>query len=149
VSHTTSLKAIVISSEPAIRAAVERLQRNGIQVQLLENVVPRAYFKGQVGMNTAADFVLRCDAAKYDVALYKEGNNYDVRTDLWQGCVAKVFGNPTTSTDPAVRAGAAVGKFTQAYGIEAARADARRRGLSVREVQEGNTVKLVLTGPTL
>jgi ABC-type sugar transport system substrate-binding protein len=149
MSHTTSLRAIVITDEKAIRAAVARLQRQGIPVSLLERVVPRAFFQNQKGMDTPADFVVRCDAARYDIGLYKENGAYDARTDLWQGHVASVFGNPTTSTDPAIRAAAAIGKFTQAYGIEAARADAVRRGLSVREVQDGAKVKLVLTGATL
>lgn len=148
MSHTSSISAIKIVSVSALRAAVTELASQGIKCSLIENAVPRAYFTNQTGMGKA-DFVLKLDAAKYDIGLYKQDDgSYEARTDFYGGTVEAVLGGKATNAERTDQA--KLGKLFQAYGLHVTMDEARRKGLSCkRVVKEDGTIRLVLTGASL
>lgn len=148
MSHTTSIKAIKIQSIAALRAAVTELATSGVRCSLVENATPRAYFSDQQGMGQA-DFVIKLDAAQYDVGLYKQPDNtYEARTDFYGGSVESCIGGAAKSEEH--REQAKMGKLFQMYGVHAAMEQARKKGLNVRRInQQDGTVKLELSGANL
>lgn len=146
MSHTTAIKGISIQNIAALRAAIDELNTIGIKCSLIEDATPRAFYPDQKGLGKA-DFVIKLDASRYDVGLYKNADGaYEARTDFWAGEVAKVLGGKATAPEHAQQA--QMGKLFQMYGIHAATLEARRTGKMVRRVtnEETGQVKLVLTG---
>lgn len=145
MSHTTSLKGVNIRSVPALRAAVAFLQAQGVSCTLIENATPRAYYTQQEGMGLA-DFVLRLDAAKYDVGLYRQADGtYEARTDFFMDSVEKVLGVPR---QPGYQGDQyKLGRLFQAYAMTAAEERARQQGLMVtRQLLPDGRIKLLATG---
>lgn len=129
MSHTSSIKGVVISDVAVLRKAVEYLASQGVKCSLIADAKPRAYFENQQGMGPA-DFVLKLDGAKFDVGFYKQPDGtYEPRTDLWGGTVQAVLG--AKPSDPSKAAQASLGKLFQAYAVEATVAAARRSGKTV------------------
>ncbi len=146
MSHTTAIKGIMIQNIAALRATIEELNEKGIKCSLLENEIPRAYYQNQQGLGKA-DFVIKLDAARYDIGLYKnDAGAYEARTDFWGGDVAKILGGKASA--PEHQEQSQLGKLFQTYGIQAATMEARRQGKMVRRVtnEETGDIKLVLTG---
>ncbi len=56
MSHTATIKTLMLSDKHAITAAIAELKTKGVNCELLENAVPRAYYSDQKGMG-AADMV--------------------------------------------------------------------------------------------
>ncbi len=145
MSHTTSIKAIKITNIAALEAAVAELRQTGVACSLIPNAKPRAYYTNQQGMGVA-DFVLKLDAAKYDVGFYKQADgSYEPRTDFFMKSVENVLGAAPRAPENAEQA--RLGKLFQMYGIHAATQEARRRGHVVRRVtKQDGTVALEVTG---
>lgn len=145
MSHTTTIKAIKITSIDALRIAVNELKSQGIKCELAENVKPRSYSANQQGMGVAP-YVLRIPDANYDVGFYQtDDGSYEARTDFFLGSVAKVLGVPAADRERAEQA--QLGKLYQAYGIAVVEEQARRQGHSVRRIpQADGGVKLTITG---
>lgn len=151
MSHTSTIKSIVISSVTALRAAVEELARTGTACRLIEKAKPRAYFENQQGMGLA-DYVLQLDGASYDVGFYKQENNtYEPRTDFWGGSVERVLGTPCPANASAeVAERHKLGKLLQLYGVHVTMEQARRKGLACRRITgKDGVIKLELTGANL
>lgn len=148
MSHTSTVKSIKIQSVTALRAAVAELAQSGVRCSLVENAVPRAFYDNQAGMGKA-DFVVKLDAAKYDIGLYKTADgSYEARTDFFGGSVAQSLGAPASC--PETREQAQMGKLFQMYGVHAATEAARKKGHMVRRVnKQDGTIALEVTGPGL
>lgn len=146
MSHTTEIGSIVFSDIAALRAAVADLKAQGINCDLIDKAVPRAYFPNQEGMG-AAPHVLKLHDCPYDVGFYPatSGKGYVARTDLFAGHVSRVLGvvaRPGESLEQA-----ALGKLNQSYAVHAAIREAARRGYTVRKVtKEDGTIQLHMTG---
>lgn len=147
MSHTSVIKAIVISDVRALRAAIKELKREGVKCDLLENAVPRAYYTNQDGLGKA-DFVVKLDDSKYDIGLYqnKEIGGYEARADLFNASnnIAKVLG--VTQANGKSRESAALGKLYQKYAVNAAERQALEQGYSTqRNTLQDGSVQLTLT----
>ena len=143
MSHTATIDAVVISDEHALRAAITELKNNGVNCDLLENAMARAYYPNQSGMDTEARFVVKLHDSRYDVGLYaKEDNSgYEARTDLWGGDVQKVLGAKAQEGESDAQA--ALGKLFQTYAIHAATRKATQQGYRVNRVtKDDGTVQL-------
>lgn len=142
MSHTVTVSDVEIINIAALKAAVNELKQKGVPCELLENVVPRAYYQNQQGMNTAAEFVLRSESIPYDVGFYKTQNAkgktvYEPRTDTFMGHVRRLYGNAQSD----------LGKVTQLYSVHAVTQQAVRQGYRVqRKEQQDGTITLELLG---
>jgi len=145
MSHTTSVKSIKIVSIPALEAAVAELAAKGIKISLAQNATPRAYYANQAGLGKA-DYVIKLGDAPYDIGLYKsEDGSYEARTDFFAGHIDRILGAKASKPENAQQA--RMGKFFQAYAINAAQIEARRKGYSTRRITGSDGVeKLVVTG---
>lgn len=146
MSHTTTIRAIKITSISALRAAISDLNASGVACTLVENATPRAYFKEQQGMGVAP-YVLQMTASRYDIGFYlAQDGSYEARTDFWGKDIENLLGakaGDSTRTDQAK-----MGKLYQLYGVNAATEAARKRGHAVRRITnaEDGTIKLEITG---
>ena len=142
MSHTVSIKDVDIVNVSALKAAVREMQQKGVSCELLENVVPKAYYNNQAGMDTAAEFVLRSEQSPYDVGFYKTQNAqgktvYEPRTDTFMGHIQKLYGNSKSH----------LGKLTQLYSVHAVTQQAVRQGYRVqRKEQQDGTITLSVVG---
>lgn len=145
MSHTSSVKSIVISNVEALRAAVEELNASGVRCALKENASPRAYYAGQAGLGKA-DYVLELKDSRYDVGFYKsENGGYEVRTDFWGKDVEAKLG--AKASGPGKSEQAKLGKLFQTYGIHAAMQEARKKGLmATRQKGADGREQVVVTG---
>jgi hypothetical protein len=93
MSHTTTIKNVEITDLVALSAAITELKNSGVDCELLENAVPRAYYQTQQGMGKAP-FVLKLNKSRYDVGFYQkaEATGYEARCDLFGRDVEKVLG---------------------------------------------------------
>ena len=125
MSHTTSIKTVNIKDRAAVMKAAMEM---GTTIEVLNDTVPRMYYKDQHGK---CALVLRAKDCPYDVGL-----DFDAKTglftpvfDAWRGHIARVFGGQvpkeSTAADLAV---APIGKFLQRYAINAAANAARAKG---------------------
>lgn len=149
MSHTSTIKAVKIQSISALQATIAELNTKGIRCSLVPNATPRAYFANQEGMGSA-DFVIKLDDSPYDIGLYKdETGAFEARTDFFGNHINKLLGGKATT--PERREQAQMGKLFQLYGVHAAMEQARRKGHTVRRIDDTatDTVKLVLTGAGL
>lgn len=139
MSHTTTINSVEIKDIQALKAAIRELQSKGVDCSLLENQVPKAYYANQAGMNKPAAFVLTSPSCPYDVGFYwnDKKTSLDMRTDLYSGHVAKVYGNASSP----------LGKIQQTYSAHAVTRQAAKQGYRVsrKELQDGS-IKLTVTG---
>lgn len=149
MSHTTAIKAIKIVSIPALRAAVQELNKEGKRLTLIEcpnnPQSPRAYFSGQEGLGPAP-YVIRVEDARYDIGIYPaEGGGYEARTDFWGGSVEKVVGVQACSATSKEQA--RLGSLFQMYAIHATMEQARKKGYSARRITgKDGAVQIEMTG---
>lgn len=147
MSHTTTLKSVVVRDTQALRSAVTKLQGQGIRCSLQENVVPRMYYQNQ---HTACAFVVKLDDCKYDVGFDKQTDGtYAPVFDEWAGHIGKVIGvdTPLGATEE-TKTEAAIGKLMQAYSEHATINAATAQGYFVESATtdaEGN-IHLTLGG---
>lgn len=125
MSHTTTLKSIVIRDVAAIEAAVAELKAKGVDIDLVRDVAPRMYYPDQLRKDTGkatADYVLRLNGGQYDVALVKqEDGTFAPVFDTWAGHVSRQLGAacPLPGTEEG-RIQHAIGRFAQEYARFAA-----------------------------
>lgn len=93
MSHTTTINNVEITDLVALAAAIMELKNNGVDCELLENAVPRAYYQTQQGMGKAP-FVLKLNKSRYDVGFYKkeESAGYEARCDLFGRDIQNLLG---------------------------------------------------------
>lgn len=114
MSHTTTLKGVVIKDVAALRAAVAELIQQGVNCALLENTKPRMYYSEQ---HTKCDFVLNLKDGQYDVGFDKQADgSYRPVFDEWgrhiSGQIGAACPLPTTAEG---RAQHKIGKLLQSY----------------------------------
>ena len=137
MSHTTTIRNVLITDVSALRAAVAELKQQGVQCDLLENMIPRGYYDSQAGLEKAP-LVLRLPDSRYDVGFYeteqKEG--FEARTDFFGGDVQKILGVTPGENDD--REQAKMGKLYHLYAIHAATQAAVRQGHAVNRVNNAD-----------
>lgn len=143
MSHTTAIKSVVISDVTALQQAITELQSEGVNCELLENAMPRAYYANQKGMESAP-LVVKLSDASYDIGLYDNGEGgYEARTDFYGGTVEKVIG--AKAAGPEDREQARMGKLFQRYAVCAAENHAALNGYSsTRDTKADGSIQLVL-----
>lgn len=143
MSHTATINTLMLSDKKAIEAAVAELKSKGLKCDLLENAIPRAYYKDQTGMGEA-DMVLKLHDSRYDVGLYKnEQGEYESRCDFWSGDVEKQLGVVPGKDDDRVQA--KLGKFYRSYAVHAASRAAIQKGYQVtRNDKSDGSVQLTI-----
>lgn len=135
MSHTTTLKALVIRDTKALFAAVKALQEKGVNCSLVEDTKPRMYYNNQHGK---CAYVLKLHDAQYDVGfdLQKDGTYVPVLDD-WGNHVRRAIGASeqfcplADQKTPQGRAQHAIGQFMQQYGLHAAMNAAMDQGYTV------------------
>lgn len=144
MSHTTEIDAVEIIDIAALKAAVNELAASGINCQLVENAVPRAYYNDQLPQ---AEYVLKLSSSDYDIGFYKRenGKGYNTRCDFFNNKVQNVLGATRAEGEDAGMA--KLGKLYQTYAIHAATHAAVQQGYSVQRVnQPSGAVQLVVSG---
>lgn len=120
MSHFSKINA-QINDEEALRAATNKMGLN-----LIPNGMCRYYYGTE-----KADIVIKLPG-KYDLALTKQGNHFNMKADLWNGQVEQYVG-PNA------------GILMQQYAVEKARIEAFKKSLAVTESKDGNDIVLTLT----
>lgn len=143
MSHTTSIGSVVISDVSALNAAIRELKGEGVNCELLENAVPRAYYADQPNMGLAP-IVVKLNSASYDVGLYDNGNGgFEARTDFYGGSVERELGTKQYEKGEAEQA--KLGKLFQRYAVCAAENHASMNGyVATRDTKADGTIQLVL-----
>lgn len=146
MSHTTKITGIAIRDVAAIRSAVADLNAKGVAVELLENAMPRMYYRAGVNgkdQHGKCAFVLRLtgepggEREQYDLGLdLQEDGTYAPIFDEWDNHVANQLGAdvnvcPIPST-PEGRAQHQIGSFVQKYATHAAINAAKAKGYSIK-----------------
>jgi hypothetical protein len=140
MSHVSEID-IVIRSLDALRAACERLGWHFIEGQTTYKWYGRWVGDSPLPKDTRNEDLGKCNhaikvpGASYEVGVVEtEDGTYALRYDFW------------SSGGLDVKLGKNAGLLKQAYGIEAAKIAARRKGFSCYEqVQEdGKTIELVM-----
>lgn len=151
MSHTTTLKGVQIKSASAIRKAVEDLKAEGVNISLVENATPRMYYREQEREIGKCEFVLKMPQASYDVGLKwnEKEKQYDAILDTWANSVHSQIGASCPMPMSAGEKGEhAIGRFTQRYGVNAAKEAASAQGYYVdgETVDEDGNIQLVIAG---
>jgi hypothetical protein len=135
MSHTTTLQGIKMVDAKAIRQSVEDLIAEGINIVLKENAVPRMYYEHQARDVGKCEFVLSLPKARYDVGLKlnKDTGEYEAIFDEFMGSVAGQIGATCTWTPEMNKGEHAIGRFSQRYGVNAFKNEAKKHGMSVTE----------------
>jgi len=147
MSHTSSIKGMVMTDINALKAAVADLASQGIKVSIIPDATPRAYYTDQKGLGRA-DFVIKLADAPYDVGIYAtktaDGRTtYEARTDFWGQHVERILGVPCS--DAALRDQSKLGKLFQAYGVQTTMNALRAQGKTpVRQRDAAGNEKLTI-----
>lgn len=146
MSHTTTVNNVEIKDVGALMAAVDELKANGINCDLLENQIPRAFYQTQAGMTEAAPYTLKLRDSRYDVGFYPNAQGvYEARCDLWGGDIAKQLGVTPTEGIPSEQA--ALGKLFNLYSVHAVTRKAAQQGYRVQRSNAADgSVQLNITG---
>ena len=139
MSHTSTISSILITDVNALKSAITELKQAGVNCDLLEDAVPRAYSRSQAGMGQAP-YVVKL--SNYDVGLYlnKDKSGYEARTDFWDGSVERDLG---VQDDSVSREQAMMGKLYQMYGVHATTRAAAQKGYRVtRHTGEEGKIQL-------
>ena len=80
MSHTTSLDSVPINMPRALKMMEQDLISRGINVELVENAVPRLYYKNQLQMHLGVKsevcpYVLRVKDPYYDIGFVPDKND--------------------------------------------------------------------------
>ena len=143
MSHTTAIPSVVISDIAALQQAIHELSAEGVNCELLENAMPRAYYDKQDGMGQAP-YVIKLNNAAYDVGLYDNGQGgYEARTDFYGKTVERELGAVAAGVED--REQARMGKLFQRYAVCAAENHAALNGYSsTRDQKADGSIQLVL-----
>lgn len=140
MSHTTTIAKILLTDMQAFKAACAELKRKGVDLDIVENAKPRAYYDNQMGK---APYVVRLNNSRYDVGVYptKDGKAHECRADFFGGDIQGQLGG--TAKTPDEREQAPLGKLYQMYAVHAATRQAVRKGYTVNRVeQDDGTIQL-------
>ena len=146
MSHTSTIKSLVIKDESALRAAITELQQKGVAVELRENVSPRMYYANQ---QAPCALVAYMKNGSYDVGfnLQKDGT-YSMVMDPWSDHLSRHIGAacplPSTKEGKELHA---IGQLTQCYSKHAAINAATADGFIVDscELDEEGNIQLTLS----
>ncbi len=124
MSHTTTIKSVVIRDVAALKKTVLDLQSKGVKCSLVENAVPAMYYNNQVGK---CEYVLRLDDAlyagkRYDIGFQKQADGtYATVFDDWGRAISGQVGAacPMPNT-PEGKAQHIIGQLLQGYAVNAA-----------------------------
>ena len=117
MSHTTTIGQIVFADQNALRSAAQELKQRGIDCDLIENAIPRAYYTEQRGMGQAP-LVLKLHQSPYDVGFYpNQDGELEARCDLYQGHIERQLG--VAPEEGLTRNQQAIGKLRAAYSLHA------------------------------
>ena len=77
MSHTTQVKTVPIKDIPALKKAIEELRKEGVNITLEENAIPRMYYQDQLqkhmGLKSdVCDYVIRVQDSYFDIGLVKD-----------------------------------------------------------------------------
>jgi len=148
MSHTTTLKTVVIRDVAALQRTVAELKAKGVNCDLVENQRPRMYYAKQHGESA---YVLKLHDAPYDVGFDLQADgSYAPVFDEWADHVANQIGagkgcglaKPGT---PEGRAQWAIGQFMQGYAKNAAINAATAQGFMVESTSYDKDGNLHLT----
>lgn len=142
MSHTTTIKDIVFADLTALQAAADDLRDRGIDCNLIENAIPRAYYDNQLG---EAPYVLRLNESRYDVGFYQEDGTEGLvpKCDLYANEISRQLG--AKQEEGVSREAAAIGKLRNAYAVAATTNQAIQSGATVNRVDnEDGSVQLVI-----
>lgn len=145
MSHTTTLKGVKIMDRKAIEQAVTDLKAAGVKVELKLNAVPRMYYDHQQAEVGKCDYVLHLPQSRYDVGLKwnEKAKEFDVIFDEFMGDVRNQIGAACPLDNQDRKAEHAIGRFSQRYGVNAAKNMARSQGyFPVEKTAADGTVHL-------
>lgn len=145
MSHTTTLKGVVIRDISALTSAVNDLRAKGVNCELVQKAKPRMYYQNQHG---ECDYVLRLKDGAYDVGFDKQSDgSYAPVFDEWSTHVSDQLRAactvPSTKEEKAMWA---IGQLMQGYAKHAAVNAAVAQGYMVESTttdKEGN-IHLIL-----
>ncbi|QSY98672.1 DUF1257 domain-containing protein (plasmid) [Rhizobium bangladeshense] len=156
MSHTTKISGLAIKDVSAMHAAVRKLNNQGVRCELVENAKPRMYYDNQLirhGYKKAeADLCLKLTDGEYDIGFMKQADgSYAPVFDEHANYVGRILGAGASCPMPHTAEGRAqhqMGKFMQAYAVEAATNAAISRGYIVEsaDIDQTGAVQLVLSG---
>ena len=130
-----------ITSVSALRAAVAALREKGRNVELVENAVPRMYYKNQ---EKACPYVLKLNDAQYDVGLRQSADgSYIPVLDTYGSHVSRELQNPKCDLKKGQAAEAAISMLTQEYAKAASNEQMLGSGFYVADEtvdDEGNYI---------
>lgn len=143
MSHTTEIKSVPLRDEAAIRQAVRELENSGVDLEFLENVVPRMYYRNQSG---PCDYVIKLRKSRYDVGLKKQDDgSYSAVFDAWGGDIQSQIGAKFRPKNNADGMAENIGRFLQQYSKHAAMNAAVNAGYQVMgETVDGSTGEIHL-----
>lgn len=142
MSHTTTVASIQITSISALRTALGILAQEGIRAELIEDAVPRAYFRNQQGMGRA-DYVIKLHDCPYDIGLYqKKEGGYEARTDLWANEVSRLLGVPGNTPQHAM------GKLYNRYAVAAIQEQAEEQGFDYETAMQADGTVIITVQDT-
>lgn len=139
MSHIARIE-MEINDLGALKAAAERLGGTLIQGQTTykwygdwigDTPMPEGMTRADIGK---CHHAIKFPNAAYEIGVVQSQNKYRLLWDYWEdGGLVPIVGHNA-------------GRLKQAYGIERARAEARRRGLTVQEQRTKTGIRLTLTG---
>ena len=121
ISHTTTLKTVVINDIDALEETVQYLNNIGTKCSLLKNQRPRMYYENQHGV---CDYILRIDDCSYDVGFAKqEDGSYLPVFDSYANILRRKIGAPMKIAPESIEdyQVLAVSKLLDLYGVHAAK----------------------------
>lgn len=139
MSHIARIE-IEINDLGALKAAAERLGGELVQGQTTykwyetwvgDTPMPEGMTRADLGK---CHHAIRFPRAAYEVGVVQRGSKYQLLWDYWEdGGLEPILGKNA-------------GLLKQAYGVERARAEARKRGLTVHEQRTKAGIRLTLRG---
>lgn len=110
MSHNTTIGQIFFANEQALRDAAVELRERGVDCELIEAAMPRAYSHGQL---PEAPMVLKLNRSRYDVGFYPSDQGLEAKCDLWGGDIARELGE--AAEGDVTQDQAAISKLRRAY----------------------------------
>ena len=174
MSHTTTVKSVQIKSVSALKQMAKNLVQKGLNVELLQNSVPRMYYRDQIARTLKAqgkkmqyhanveecDYVLRVKDAFYDIGFLKDDEgNYVPLFDDFSFPSPHLVGHPDVGTKPlkalvgtaapigtpvAEAVSYSIGKVMQEYSLCAATEACLEAGYSILGTSFDNAGQVIL-----
>ena len=144
MSHTTTIKAVPVTDISALQAAVAELKAKGVNIELIQDAVPRMYYANQHGK---CDYVVQLNNSRYDVGFEKQADgSYTPVLDTWAGEINRSIGASCPLGEYADQGLHAIGQLMQSYSKHAAINAAVSEGHTVSDcyVDTDGNVQLTL-----